>query len=65
MKKKIETIFFFEYFLFLEVFKVLCPGRKMSGFLTVRIPKILRPSAPDVMSGRALRSIVYAVCAPS
>ena len=30
------------------------PGRKTSGFRTVRILKICRTSGPDVMSGRAL-----------
>ena len=40
-----------------EVLKVRRPGRKMSGFWTVRILKILRTSGPDVMSGRALNNI--------
>ena len=34
--------------------KVRRPGRKTSGFQTVRILKILRASGPDIMSGRAL-----------
>ena len=38
---------------FLKVLKVPRPGRKTSGFQTVRILKICPTSGPDVMSGRA------------
>ena len=43
---------FFEFFFLFS--KVRCPGRKMSGFRTVRILTISRTSGPDVMSGWAL-----------
>ena len=49
MKTKFEI--FLIFFLFLKVRR---PGRKTSGFRTVRILKILQTSRPDVMSGRAL-----------
>ncbi len=54
MKKKKIWIFFGFFLLFLKVLKVRRPGRKTSGFRTVRILKICRTSGPDVMSGRAL-----------
>ena len=52
-KKKFKI--FFVFFLFITVLKVRHPGRKTSGFRTVRILKILRTSGSDVMSGRALQ----------
>ena len=59
-KKKIEKKnwkhFFFGFLLlFLKVWKVQRPGRKTSGFRTVRILKNFQISGPDVMSGRALQ----------
>ena len=47
-----KKIFFF--FLSSKVLKVWRPGRKTSGFRTVRILKICQTSGPDVMSSRAL-----------
>ena len=44
-------IYFFIFYLFLKVHR---PGRKTSGFRTVRILKICRTSGLDLMSGRAL-----------
>jgi hypothetical protein len=52
-QKKKNLKFFFEK----RGFTVRRPGRKTSGFQTVRILKICRTSGPDVMSGRALRDI--------
>ena len=46
--------FFWTFFPFLKVLKVRRPGKKKSGFWTVRILKICRNSGPDVMSGWAL-----------
>ena len=58
LKKKFEFfffwIFFFAFLLFLLFFlflKVRRPGRKTSGFRTVRILTICQTSGPDVMSG--------------
>ena len=52
--KKNFEIFFPFFLMFFTVLKVRRPGRKTSGFRTVRILKILRTSRLDVMSGRAL-----------
>ena len=43
------------FFLFFNVWR---PGRKTSGFQTVRILKIFRTSETDVMSGRALPKVM-------
>ena len=50
MKKKIEKTFWI-FYLFLKVRRL---RRKTSGLQTVRILKICRTSALDLMSGRAL-----------
>ena len=62
--KKSWFFFFWEFFDFfskslifsssIKVLKVLYPGGKTSGFLTVWTLKICLTSGPDVMSGRAL-----------
>ena len=39
--------------------KVWRPGRKTSGFWTIRILKICQTSGPDVMSGRVLADPCY------
>ena len=49
LEKKINV-----FLLLSKVLKVRRPGRKTSGFRTVRILKICRTSGPDVMSSRAL-----------
>ena len=70
-KKSWKKIWLFFFFLFSRGFTVRRPGRKTSGFRTVRILKICRTSGPDVMSGRALsgtfiffwgRNQVYYAC---
>ena len=43
-----------KFWIFFLSLKVWRPGRKTSGFRTIRILKICRTSGPDVMSGRAL-----------
>ena len=53
IEKKINEMYIY-FFQLLTVLLVRCPGRKTSGFQTVRILKILRTSGPEVMSGRAL-----------
>ena len=58
LKKNYEKHFLI-FFLFLKVIKVQRPGRKTSGFQTVRILKICRTFGPDVMSGRALPGIRF------
>ena len=52
LKKKLKKNFFWNFLKFFIFFK--SPGRKMSGFRTVRILTICRTSGPDVMSGWAL-----------
>ncbi len=48
-KKKALNFFFLFFLLFLKELKVRRPGRKMSGFWTIRILKICRTSRPDMM----------------